>query len=115
MKTTTKLKTLALAALLSLGSLSLSAAGAPKSGNEVNGVRQKIQQAVSLPEELKTPGSNLKVKVSFSLNKAGNVEAVAANTSNPVLKQSLENQFKQIRFSDLAAGTYNVEINFFVY
>jgi len=115
MKKAQKIKTLTLAALLSLGSLALSAAGVPKEKNEVGGVRQKIQHAVSLPEELKNPGFNQKVKVSFILNKEGNVEVVAANTANPKLKQSLESQFKQICFTGLAAGTYNVEINFFVY
>ena len=111
---TTKLKTLALAAMLSLCSLSLSAAGIPKSSNTI-GVREKIQHAVSLPGELKKAGYTQKVKVSFVLDQNGKVAEVAASTSNKVLKQSLEDQFKQIVLTELKAGTYKVEINFNVY
>ena len=111
---TKSLKTLALAALLSCGFLSLSAAGTPKSAS-ANAVRQKIQHAVSLPQELKTPGYSQKVKVSFSLDAAGKIQEVGASAKNAVLKQAIENQFKQIVLSELQAGTYSVELNFNVY
>ncbi len=108
-----KMKTIVLATLFSLGFLTVSAAGTPK--NETNTVREKIQRAVSLPEQLKNPGFSQKVKVSFILDAGGCVQAVAANTTNLVLKQKLENQFKTIALPELKAGTYNVEINFNVY
>ena len=109
-----KLKTIALASILSLGFLSLSAAGTPKNNNAAS-VSQKIKHAVSLPEELKTPGYSQKVKVSFIIDLSGKVTEVAANTRNLALKQNLENQFKQIVLNELQPGTYNVEINFNVY
>jgi hypothetical protein len=110
----TKFKTIALAAILSFGFLSVSVAGTPKSDNSC-AVRQKIQHAVSLPGELKNPGYSQKVKVSFVLDVSGKVKEVAANTKNPMLKKTLENQFRQIVLSELQAGTYNVELNFNVY
>ncbi len=113
MKTKT-LKTFTLAAILSLGFLSLSAAGTPKS-ESANSARQKIQHAVSLPQELKNPGYAQKVKVSFVLDATGKIQEVGANTNNPALKRAIEKQFKQIVLSELQAGAYNVELNFNVY
>ena len=101
---------LTLAALLSLGSFTMKAAGTPK--NDVSG---KIKRAVSLPEELKIPGFAQKVKVAFVLDAKGCVEQVAANTLNLAFKQKLESQFKQIALPELKAGTYSVEIDFIVY
>lgn len=114
-KMNTTLKTLTLLAFLSLGSISLSAAGAPKHDNNSVTVREKIQRAVSLPEELKTPGFTQNVKVSFILDEKGKVTEVAAQTTNPALKQKLENQFKQIAFTELKAGTYHIALDFIVY
>jgi len=101
---------LTLAALLSLGSFTMNAAGTPK--NDVGG---KIKRAVSLPEELKTPGFAQKVKVAFVMDAKGCVAQVAANTINLPLKQNIESQFKQLSLPELKAGTYNVEIDFIVY
>lgn len=110
---TKTLKTLALAAFLSLGLISATAS--PLNNDHPAMIGQKIKQAVSLPQELKTAGFSQKVKVSFVLNAQGCVESVAANTSNRVLKQKLEDQFMQLALPELKAGTYNVELNFNVY
>lgn len=110
MKTKT-LKTLALAALMSLG---LAASAAPAyTGN--NDVTQKIKNSIRLPEELKTPGFAQKVKVAFVISSNGKVESVAANTKNSLLKQKVEQQFKQLALPELSAGTYHVELDFIVY
>jgi len=110
---TKTLKTLALATFLSLGFLS--AVARPLNNDHPSMISQKIKQAISLPQELKTAGFSQKVKVSFVLNAQGGIESVAASTSNLVLKQKLENQFRQLVLSELKAGTYNVELNFNVY
>lgn len=110
---TLKLKTLTLAALLTFGFLTGTAGNPNKADTGL--VRQKIQHGVSLPEELKQPGFNQKVKVSFVLDKSGNVKEVAASTADKALKKTLESQFKQMVLNELQAGTYNVEINFNVY
>lgn len=106
------IKTTALALLLSLGFLSASAAGTPKTGNAVGA---RIKQNLSIPEELKNPGFSQEVKVSFKLNAQGGVEQVIANTGNTLLKSKIEKQFGQIAFPELQAGVYSVVINFNVY
>lgn len=112
----TNFKTLVLATTLSLGLISAKAAETPNAGKTCASVQQTIMQSVSLPAELKNPGFKQNVKVAFMMNAAGNVDVVVARTENQLLKQSIENQFKQLCFSGLQAGvTYNVEINFNVY
>jgi hypothetical protein len=106
------MKTTVLALLLSLGFLSASAAGAPKTGSAVGA---KIKQTLSIPEELKNPGFSQEVKVSFKLNAKGGVEQVIASTGNQLLKSKIEKQLSQIAFPELQAGVYNVVINFNVY
>jgi outer membrane biosynthesis protein TonB len=112
MKTHT-LKTLTLAALMSLGLAASAASVTPTTGN--NNVAQKIKNSIRLPEELKNSGFTQKVKVSFVMNANGKVADVAANTKNLLLKQNVEEQFKQLTFPELSAGTYNLELDFIVY
>lgn len=111
---TKTLKTFALAALMSLG-LTASPAPASPANPSDNSVAKKIQNAIRLPEELKSTGFTQKVKVSFVTNAKGEVEAVAANTKNLLLRQNVEQQFKALSFTELPAGTYNVELDFIVY
>jgi hypothetical protein len=113
MKTKT-LKTLTLAALLSLG-LAASAASGTKTNSGNNDVTQKIKNSIRLPEELKTPGFTQKVKVSFVMAANGKVETVTANTKNLLLKQRVEEQFAKLALPELQAGTYHVELDFIVY
>lgn len=111
---TKTLKTLALAALISLGLAAKAASGTPAIPSD-KAVTQKIKQSIHLPEELKSPGFSQNVKVSFVLCTNGQVQTVAANTRNLLLKQKIEQQFKQLALPELAAGTYNVELDFIVY
>jgi hypothetical protein len=112
---TKKLKILALAAFFSLGFISLNATVLPKESKSAGPVTEKIRHTLSLPQELKNPGSTQKVKVSFVIAENGTVESVAANTKNIALKQNVENQFRQLTFPELKAGLYNVQVIFNVY
>lgn len=110
---TLKLKILLLAGLISASFLSARAA-TPDNEN-LRSFRQKIQNTISLPEALKKPGYSKKVKMVFIVNENKAVGQVAAITSDPVLKSSLEAQFKKLPITELKPGTYNVEIDFNVY
>lgn len=112
MKAVTKMT---LTCLLSLGLFTAGVAGNAAGGKEKESTAQKIQSAISLPKEFKTPGFSEKVKIFFTVDESGNVVQDVAATKNPVLRQSIEKQFKQIRFSELVPQiAYNIEINFIV-
>lgn len=104
-------KTIALTVLIGLGSLS----SRTFAGNNPGNVRNKIQNNLSLPEELKKEGSSQKVKVSFVLNANGEIKEVIARASDPILKKSIESQFKKLKLAELQEGAYHVEIIFNVH
>jgi hypothetical protein len=106
-------KTLLLAAALMLSCSAARSANNP--GKEVMQAHQKIKSSISLPEALKKPGFSKKVKVVFEIGSSQAVEKVSAITPDPVLKASLEAQFRKLKLSELQPGSYHVEIEFNVY
>lgn len=107
-------KKMALACLVSLGLVSAVNANT-LAGKEKESISQKVQSAVGLPKELKTPGFSETVKVFFRVDEKGNVVEEVAATNNAQLRQCIEKQFRQICFSELSPQTpYNIEIKFIV-
>ena len=110
------LKKITLSCLLVLGLAVTASANTPIIGGiDAEGISKKIEAAVSLPKELRTPGFSQKVKIVFTVDEKGNVNYEAAATKNPELKKAIESQFKQMSFAELTPNTaYNVVINFIV-
>lgn len=54
-----------------------------------------------------------KVNVVFTVNEIGNVNLVVVNTTNEMLKKSIETQFTKLKLSNLKANNaYSVVFNF---
>jgi hypothetical protein len=67
-----------------------------------------------LPEELKIPGLNERVKVVFMINESKHIEVVEIVTPNEKLKKSVKTQLEKIYFpfAEIFNEKYTVELNF---
>lgn len=77
---------------------------------------QKVQAALVMPESLKEQGKAQTISIWFSVDEAGNVTDVTANTKNKEAKADLEKQFRQLNFKGLKPSVYNgIDVSFVVY
>jgi len=77
---------------------------------------QKVQAALVMPESLKEQGKAQTISIWFSVDEAGNVTDVTANTKNKEAKADLEKQFRQLNFKGLKPCVYNgIDVSFVMY
>ncbi len=105
---------IALTGLL-IGFTSLAKANeAPKTkAIEVDVVVKTIKEHVKFPNFTINEQQSDKVNVVFTVNDAGQVNLVIANTSNLILKKSIEDQFLKLSLKQLKANNaYSIQFNF---
>ena len=75
--------------------------------------------AKTIREHIKFPNFNIyqaqeeKVNVVFTVNENGQVNLVIANTSNAILKKTIEDQFLKLTLKQLKANNaYSIQFNF---
>ncbi len=101
-------------AVVALSLLSLNALASNHSGKSIRAITNEIQNNISITST--KSGSALKVDFTFTVDKNGKVNAVAAGVSNKNLRSDLEQQFSKLSFSGLEEGlTYTVSVNFLNY
>lgn len=72
-----------------------------------------IREHVKFPELLIPAGTEEKVNVVFTVNEAGHVNLVVANTDNRALRRSIEEQFATLSLRQLKANhAYSIQFNF---
>lgn len=94
-------------------------AGQPLSANSYTGspslkeVSKTISASLHFPAELKKTGTEEKVNVVFTVDANGEVNLVIADAANPILKQSIEQQFRKLTLAGLKPNNaYSVILNF---
>lgn len=101
-------------AVVAFSLLSINAIASNHSGKSVNSITNEIQNNISITTN--KSGSALKVDFTFTVDKAGKVNAVATNVNEKNLRSDLEQQFLKLSFSGLKEGlTYTVSVNFLNY
>src|SRR5690349_9212025 len=72
-----------------------------------------IKDHVKFPNLMMNFNQEEKVNVVFTVNEAGQVNLVIANTSNEILKKAIETQFKKLTLNQLKANNaYSIQFNF---
>lgn len=72
-----------------------------------------IKEHVKFPNLLLNFNEEEKVNVVFTVNEAGQVNLVIANTSNEILKKAIETQFMKLTLQHLKANNaYSIQFNF---
>lgn len=79
----------------------------------VSDATKTIKEHIKFPDLLMRFNEEEKVNVVFTVNEAGEVNLVVANTSNESLKKSIEAQFMKLKMNKLKANNaYSVVLNF---
>ena len=79
----------------------------------IAGANKTIKEHIKFPNLLVGFNQQEKVNVVFTVNEAGNVNLVIANTLNESLKKSIESQFMKLKLNNLKANNaYSVVFNF---
>lgn len=95
-------------------SMPVQAAGGltPSSGETVS-ASQVIKDHIKFPDLSVPMEKEEKVNVVFTVNEAGQVNLVIANTPNLALRRSIEAQFMSLRLGQLKANNaYSIQFNF---
>ncbi len=72
-----------------------------------------IKEHIKFPNFLMNYAKQEKVNVVFTVNETGEVNLVIANTTNEMLKKSIESQFLKLKLNNLKANNaYSVVFNF---
>lgn len=113
MKTLIKKSVIVFAAGL-LMSLTAKAGGNEPSKNIlISDATKTIKEHVKFPNFLLNYPREEKVNVVFTVNDEGHVNLVIANTSNEILKKSIETQFSKLVLKQLKANNaYSIQFNF---
>ena len=106
-----------LLALLSGIFISLSAVAAPAVEKpletEASSASRIIKEQVKLPSSAGNEVHEEKVNVVFTVNEAGQVNLVIANTESQSLKKVIEEQFMKLSLKQLKANNaYSIQFNF---
>ncbi len=104
-------------AILSGIFISISAVAAPAGekplGTDVESASRLIKEQVKFSNYATYQGHEEKVNVVFTVNEAGQVNLVIANTENPSLKKDIEEQFLKLSLKQLKANNaYSIQFNF---
>lgn len=111
MKTIIKKTTITLTFGLLL-SLNISAKDYQNTTIEVNSISD-IKKHIVFPNFIQKTNHTDEVKIVFTINESGNIDLVIANTSNEILKKSIEQQFLKLKFPLLKTNiTYGIQFNF---
>jgi len=86
---------------LAVLSLNIKASTSP----DINSQKEFIQHSVKFPESC--DAKNQKVEVLFTTNETGKVNFVLAKTDDKNLKQNLEKQFYNMRFTGMKQNVVN--------
>ncbi|MBI3519092.1 MAG: hypothetical protein HY062_07010 [Bacteroidetes bacterium] len=79
----------------------------------VTEAHQTIKEHIKFPNLLMHFDQEEKVNVVFTVNESGEVNLVVANTSNDILKKSIESQFLKLKLNNLKANNaYSIVFNF---
>ncbi len=79
----------------------------------VSDATKTIKEHIKFPDLLMRFNEEEKVNVVFTVNEAGEVNLVVANTPNESLKKSIEAQFMKLKMNKLKANNaYSVVLNF---
>lgn len=79
----------------------------------ISDVSKTIKEHVKFPNLLLDYSRKEKVNVVFTVNDVGHVNLVIANTSNEILKKSIETQFSKLVLKQLKANNvYSIQFNF---
>jgi hypothetical protein len=82
--------------------------------SKIASLMREVKSKISLETSKNNAGK--KVNFTFTVNAAGNVDAVMAKVENLQDRQILEAQFAKMNFPKLAQGvTYNMDVNFINY
>lgn len=77
------------------------------------GVSKTIKEHVKFPNLMLSFNQEEKVNVVFTVNEAGQVNLVIANTTNEILKKAIETQFVKLTLPNLKANNaYSIQFNF---
>lgn len=97
-----------------LMSLTARAGGIEPSKSIIISVATKtIKDHLKFPNLLINQAHEEKVNVVFTVNEVGRVNFVIANTSNEILKRSIETQFSKLVLKQLKANNaYSIQFNF---
>lgn len=106
-----------LLAILSGIFISLSAVAAPVGekplGTDVESASRLIKEQVKFSNYATYQGHEEKVNVVFTVNEAGQVNLVIANTESQSLKKDIEEQFMKLSLKQLKANNaYSIQFNF---
>lgn len=72
-----------------------------------------IKEYVKFPNLMLNFSKEEKVNVVFTVNETGHVNLVIANTTNEILKKSIETQFMKLTLNHLKANNaYSIQFNF---
>lgn len=72
-----------------------------------------IKEHVKFPNLMLNFNQEEKVNVVFTVNEAGQINLVVANTTNEILKKSIETQFMKLTLNHLKANNaYSIQFNF---
>lgn len=87
--------------------------GEKPAGAEAGSVSRMIKEQVKFPNfSFYTTGEE-KVNVVFTVDEAGQVNLVIANTENQDLKKAIEGQFQKLSLKQLKANNaYSIQFNF---
>lgn len=79
----------------------------------ISDATKTIKEHVKFPNLLLNYSRQEKVNVVFTVNDEGHVNLVIANTTNDVLKKSIETQFSKLVLKQLKANNaYSIQFNF---
>lgn len=97
-----------------LMSLTAKAGGVEPSKNIlISDATKTIKEHVKFPNLLMSYSREEKVNVVFTVNDEGHVNLVIANTTNDILKKSIETQFSKLVLKQLKANNvYSIQFNF---
>ena len=85
----------------------------PPKNISISGASKTIKDHVKFPNLLLDFSNEEKVNVVFTVNEEGRVNLVIANTSNEILKKSIETQFSKLVLKQLKANNaYSIQFNF---
>lgn len=80
--------------------------------NTINSVSE-IKNHFIFPSFVQDANQIESVNVVFTVNETGNVNLVIANTTNLILKQSIESQFSKLKFTQFKANNaYGIDFKF---